>query len=193
MLKSKTGQLAAAAIMTLLLAVFAQLSKNLSVTPVPISAVLAAVFLTGAMLSRKSALLSAAAYVVLGFLGAPVFPGFSGGIHILAGPTGGFLLSYPLVAVLIACMTERWGRGFLKYFLFMVLSLPVCYVIGTAQLLTITKAGFQNGLAMAVVPFLLPDLLMCAAAAAVAAAADRVLGRNPTVLKGAKAVDNRPA
>lgn len=193
MLKSKTGQLAAAAIMTLLLAVFAQLSKNLPVTPVPLSAVLAAVFLAGAMLNRKSALLSAAAYVVLGFFGAPIFPGFTGGIHILAGPTGGFLISYPLVAVLIACMTEKWGRGFLKYVLFMVLSLPVCYVIGTAQLLTITKADFQNGLAMAVVPFLLPDLLMCAAAAAAAAVVDRVLGRNPAVPKGAKTVDNRPA
>lgn len=192
MLQSKTGQLVAAAIMTLLSAVLAQLSKNLPVTPVPLSAVLAAVFLAGAVLNRKSALLSQAVYVALGLLGAPVFPGLTGGIHALAGPTGGFLISYPLVAVLVACMTEKWGRGFFKYVFFMALSLPVCYVIGTAQLLTITRAGLQNGLDMAVKPFLLPDLAMCAAAAAVAAAADRVFGRI-AASKGAKRVDNRPA
>lgn len=190
MLQSKTRQLFSAAIMTLLSAALAQVSKNLPVTPVPLSAVLVAVFLAGAMLNRKSALLSVSAYVVLGFFGAPIFPGFSGGIHILAGPTGGFLISYPLVAVLIACMTEKWGRGFLNYALFMVLSLPVCYAIGTVQLLIITKAGVQNALAMAVKPFLLPDLIMCITAAAVAAAADRVLA-GKVASKGAKRVDNR--
>lgn len=174
MLDSKLGKLLSAAVLMILAVVLAQVSKAIPMTPVPLSAVLVAVLLAGALLDRKTALLSLSAYVLCGLLGAPVFPHSSGGLHVLSGPTGGFILSYPLVAVLIACMTEKWGRGFLKYTLYMVLSLLASYGIGTAQLLAITKAGFGMGLKMAVTPFLLPDLVFCFIAAAIASIYDRI-------------------
>lgn len=174
MLRSKTEKWLSAAILMMIAVVLAQVSRTLPMTPVPLSAVLIAVFLAGALLDRKTALLSLVIYVLCGLMGAPVFPQSAGGLHMLAGPTGGFILSYPLVAVLVSCMAEKWGRGFFKYTLFMVLSLSVSYVIGTAQLLAITKAGFVNGLEMAVLPFLLPDLGICVFTAAIASLYDRI-------------------
>ena len=123
MLRSKTRKLLSAAIFMIITVVLAQISKPLPMTPVPFSAILVAVFLAGALLDRKTAMLSLSVYVIFGLLGAPVFPQSGGGLHALAGPTGGFLLSYPLVAVLIACMAEKWGRGFPKYVLYMAFSL----------------------------------------------------------------------
>lgn len=177
MLDSKIGKVLSAAVFMIMAVVLAQMSKAIPMTPVPLSAVLVAVFLAGALLDRKTALLSLFAYVLCGLLGAPVFPHSTGGLHVLSGPTGGFILSYPLVAVLIACMTEKWGRGFLKYTLYMVLSLLASYGIGTAQLLAITKAGFGMGLKMAVTPFLLPDLVFCLIAAAIASVYNRIFWR----------------
>lgn len=179
MLHSKLKNLLAAAVIMILSVILAQVVKAIPMTPVPLSALLIAVFLAGALLNRKTALLSLAAYVLFGLLGAPIFPQFTGGLHALAGPTGGFILSYPLVAVLIACMAEKWGRGFAKYLLYMMLSSLVSYGIGTAQLLAITKAGLGVGLEMAVTPFLLPHFLMCLLAAVAAAAYDRIFRRRP--------------
>ena len=72
------------------------------IQPIPFSLSLLAIFLTGALLEPKYAFLSTLAYILLGAFGLPVFAGLRGGIHVLAGMTGGFIMAYPIMAFITA-------------------------------------------------------------------------------------------
>lgn len=65
---------------------------------VPMTLQTLAISLAGVMLGAKKGAISTLVYVLLGVVGAPVFAGFTGGLGIVFGPTGGFILSFPILA-----------------------------------------------------------------------------------------------
>src|SRR5271169_5626324 len=91
-----------------LAAVCAHVSVPLFFTPVPLSLQPFAVLLLGLLLSPRLAAGTLGAYLIEGAVGLPVFapsplasgPLMTGGLAHLLGPTGGYLLAYPLAAVL---------------------------------------------------------------------------------------------
>src|ERR1035438_5999432 len=88
-----------------LVAICAHIALPLYFTPVPLSLAPFAVLLLGLLLSPRLAFATLAAYLAEGALGLPVFapsPLFAGGLGHLLGPTGGYLLAYPLAAPLIS-------------------------------------------------------------------------------------------
>jgi biotin transport system substrate-specific component len=88
-------------------------------TPVPITLQTLMVLLSGAMLGSYYGGLAMIIYLLLGAIGLPVFAGGSSGIGVLLGPTGGYLLSYPIAAFVVGKMIERKKlNSFLKYFSF---------------------------------------------------------------------------
>lgn len=101
------------------IAVFAALTCVLALAPaipvgpvgVPITLQTLAVFLTGLILGGWRAFLAVLLYVVVGLLGAPVFAGFVGGPGVLARPSVGYLLSFPLAAALVGFLAHRSVRG----------------------------------------------------------------------------------
>jgi biotin transport system substrate-specific component len=98
-----------------LVAVCAHLALPLFFTPVPLSLAPFAVLLLGLVLSPRQAATTLAAYLAEGAMGLPVFTPSAltpGGLAHLLGPTGGYLLTYPLTAGLIALLWRRSGRGF---------------------------------------------------------------------------------
>jgi biotin transport system substrate-specific component len=88
------------------IAVFAALTAALSVLPgiplggagVPLTLQTLAVFLTGLVLGGTRGFLAVALYVLVGLVGVPVFAGFRGGLGVLAGPSAGYILAFPLAA-----------------------------------------------------------------------------------------------
>ena len=74
-------------------AVLAQIAIPLPFSPVPISLGLLGAFLSGIFLRPKCALFAQLVYLALGGMGLPVFGHFTGGLGILVGPTGGYLLT----------------------------------------------------------------------------------------------------
>ena len=100
------------------IAVFAALTCVLALVPaipvgplgVPITLQTLAVFLTGMVLGGWRGFLALALYVVVGLLGVPVFAGFTGGPAVLAGPSAGYLLSFPFVAGLVGWMSHYFVR-----------------------------------------------------------------------------------
>ena len=68
---------------------------------VPMSFANMAIYLTILLLDKKKAIISVILYLFIGFIGLPVFSGFTGGVGKLFGPTGGYLMGY-LVMSLIA-------------------------------------------------------------------------------------------
>ena len=117
------------------------------------------VLLIGGLLPKSYALLSVCTYLFLGGLGLPVFAGFSGGIGVLLGATGGFLWGF-LPAVLLFCRLYRKKRSFLFTALSAAASLALCYLCGCLwYLFYLPQEQALSALALFVLPYLLPDAL----------------------------------
>ena len=100
-----------------LIAVFAALTAVMSlvaipVGPVPITLQTLAVVLAGVLLGPRRGFLAVALWIVVGLAGLPVFAGGTGGLSTLAGPTVGYLLSFPFAALLAGVLTPVLHRAF---------------------------------------------------------------------------------
>lgn len=146
-------------------AVFSQIS--LPIGPVPISCSLIAVYLAGLFLPVKTAALSQLVYLLLGIIGVPVFAGFQSGAARLAGPTGGYLLVYPVMALILSLAMVIYDKKLARKPLAaraayivsaMLVSLIVCYAAGTAWFTVFSSSSFQKALSLTVVPFIAGDI-----------------------------------
>lgn len=136
-----------------LVAVFAALIAALAILPgipvgplgVPITLQTLGVMLAGVVLGPVRGAAAALLYLVAGLIGLPVFSGFSGGFGVLAGPSAGYLLSYPLaafVAGLLAVVVLRRAQRFRTVLLFLactVSSLLTIHAMGVTGL--VVNAG----------------------------------------------------
>src|SRR5437588_2934334 len=98
---------------SLLMAVCAHVSIPLWFTPVPITLQTFGVMLLALTLGGWRASAALVLYLVEGISGLPVFsPTGPGGIAQILGPTGGYLMAYPLVAATAGFVFERGARTF---------------------------------------------------------------------------------
>ena len=113
-----------------------------------------------------------AIFTVCGLLGGkrgtPVFAGFRGGFASLLGTTGGYLVGFVLLTLIITFAQAHWGQGQWVFVLSAAVGLLVCYAFGTAWFLIVyTRTGAITlgvVLAKCVLPFLLPDAVKLALA-----------------------------
>lgn len=152
-----------------LMTVLGYVEIPLPFSPVPITGQTFGVMLAGALLGSRLGFLALAVFDLAG-LAFPVFAGGSGGLAVLAGPTGGYILSWPLAAWLIGRLTEQVPRpGFLRLFVANVLGgVIVIYALGVTQLALVAHIGFLPAVAKGALPFLPGDLIKCAVAAVAA-------------------------
>ena len=156
------------AVCAALSAVLSQISLPLPFTEVPLSLGMLAVLLVGGLLTPTLSLLTETVYLLLGAVGAPVFAGFRGGVHVLLGTTGGYLVGYVTAAWLISWLTHGHGKcSVVRRVLAMAAGMAACYLFGTVWYCVVTPAiTFTDALLLCVVPFLPLDLVKIAAAAA---------------------------
>ncbi len=161
---------------TLFVAACSHISVPLFFTPVPLTLQPFAVLLLGLLLGPRMAFATLAAYLAEGALGLPVFApsitALSGPAHLF-GPTGGYLLAYPLAAALIASLWRPSRRGFGRALLSAAAGDALILTCGAVWLALMTHgAGSNSGTAVftaAVLPFLPGEALKVAAAAGLAA------------------------
>jgi len=124
------------------------------------------VFFTVLFLGGKQGLAAILVYLAVGALGLPVFAGFGGGIGVLFGPTGGYLLGFLLIPLADFIFTACFGEGRWVKIFSQLTGLACCYGFGTGwfMLVSANDAGFLSALALCVLPFLVPDLLKLALA-----------------------------
>ena len=132
---------------------------TLPIGPVPISLAPLAIFLSVYILGTKKGTLALLIYLLIGAVGVPVFSGFTGGIGKLAGPTGGYLIGYILMALIAGWFIHRFYDKVVIQFLGMVLGLAVLYAFGTAWLAYSAGMTFGAALAVGVLPFIVFDLI----------------------------------
>ena len=154
-------------------AVFITLCSWISVpTTIPFTMQTFAVFLILLLLGGRNGTVSIAVYILIGCVGMPVFAGFTGGIGILLGTTGGYFLGF-LLTGLVYWLSERlFGGAGLTRALSLLLGLLFCYAFGTAWFMLVyaKQAGavsLMTALTWCVFPFILPDLAKMALALAV--------------------------
>jgi biotin transport system substrate-specific component len=99
---------------SLFVALCARVTVPLPVTPVPLSLVNFGVLLVALLLGSRRGFAALAVYLVEGAFGLPVFTPsiLHGGIAQILGPTGGFLMAYPLVAFVAGWIYEHTSRRF---------------------------------------------------------------------------------
>jgi len=157
-------RIAAVLFVTVLTAIAAQVSIPLPFTPVPFTfqpmVVLVGALALGAQLGTASQIL----YLALGIVGLPVFaasPVLPQGAARLMGPTGGYLMAYPVAAFVAGWLAERgFDRRYLTAFVAMVAGLIVVYAGGVSWLAVINpNGGISGALAAGFVPFIVPDLI----------------------------------
>ncbi|MFJ8529398.1 biotin transporter BioY [Bacillus sp. NPDC094106] len=132
---------------------------------VPITGQTLAIGLTATILGSRYGTLSVLLYVLIGATGIPVYAGFSGGLSVLFGPTGGFLLAFIPTAFLIGLLTEKMKLTFWNSLLANILGMLVTLTIGTVFLKYVASLGWQAAFMGGFVPFLIVGVIKAALAA----------------------------
>lgn len=172
--RSTTRDLTTGGLLAALLAASAWIA--IPVGSVPLTLQVLIVLLIGLVLPPARAFVAVGVYILLGAVGAPVFAGGQGGLGVIMGPTGGylmgFLLAAPLVAVVRRAFPVRYstwiadGAG-------VAVGLAMMYTLGWAQLALVTGMGPVAAFAVGVVPFVVPDIAKGVIAVAIAASLRR--------------------
>lgn len=152
-----TKRMALIGVMTAVTCVLGPLSIPLPFSPVPISFTNLAIYLAAYVLGMKACTISYLVYMLLGMVGLPVFSGFSAGVGKLAGPTGGYLIGFIFMALIVGFFVEHFPGKIGYHVLGMVLGLAVCYVFGTVWLAKQLSISFVAGLGVGVIPYLPGD------------------------------------
>ena len=180
MRSQKIIQMAEIALMSAVLCVISPFTIPVPVSPVPLSLATFAVYLAAALLGPKKGAFSVLVYLLLGMIGLPVFSGFSSGIGVLLGPTGGYLIGYVPCALIVGWLVERKKeQNVIWNVLFMIVGTLVCYGIGTLWFMVVMKGTYTlvQALLVCVVPYLILDTVKILAAAAVAAPMRKIVRR----------------
>lgn len=152
-----------AALLASLMAVGAYLV--IPVGPAPITLQTLFILLAGLLLGPKWGAASVAVYLLAGSAGLPVFSGGRGGLGVIFGPTGGYLLGFLPATYIIGWLSEKIGRGVEGDILAAICGSLLVYLTGVSWLMVLTKMSFSKAVAVGVLPFLLGDALKIAAAA----------------------------
>ena len=148
----------------LLTALLAQFRIDLPYSPVPITGQTFGVLLAGAVLGMRRGFASQASYLALGAMGMPVFAGGLGGPMVLAGPTAGYLWSFPVAAGLLGWLVERGAsRSTPKLALSLFASDFLILASGTAWLALLFGQPARVVLQWGVVPFIVSNGVKVAA------------------------------
>ncbi len=132
-------------------AVCAQIALPLGAVPITLQTF--AVAFCGFFLGWQRALGAVGAYLAIGALGVPVFSHFQGGLHVLTGPNGGFLIGFLYLCT--ACGLKK-GKLSLLHGAFGVL---LCHLAGCVWFATVTNVSVAAAFLSASLPFLAKDLL----------------------------------
>ena len=158
---SKTYDLVYVSIFAVLIAVCSWISIPAAV---PFTLQTMGVFTAVGILGGRRGTMAVLVYISLGLLGIPVFAGFTGGIGVLAGTTGGYIVGFLASALLMWGMEKLLGRSRKILFFSMILGLLACYTVGTLWFLAVYTAqtgpvGIGAVLGWCVIPFVIPDVL----------------------------------
>lgn len=155
--KIKTKSLALIAVMTAVTCILAPLS--IPIGPVPISLTNLVIYFSLYILGMRKGTISYILYLFIGFVGVPVFSGFTGGAGKLLGPTGGYLIGFIPMAMIAGILIEKYHGKVIPSMIGMLIGTIVCYALGTVWLAYQAHMDLKAALFAGVIPFVLGDFI----------------------------------
>ena len=164
----------------LLVYLTARLSFPVPGSPVPITGQTFGVLLVGGALGFRRGLIGVGLYLLLGVVGLPFFAEGKGGLAVIWGASGGYLIGFAVAGALVGRLAELgWDRRLGGALGAMLLGNVAIYLIGLPWLKVVTGMSVQDTVANGLTPFLLGDALKLALAAVLFPAAWWIVGRRP--------------
>lgn len=116
--------------------------------------------LAGVILGAKKGTLAVLVYIILGATGIPVFSGFKGGFAVIFGVTGGYILSFPILALFAGIGSDSyekikniWNRN-IFFSSCLVIGSSINYICGMLMAMFVTSRGLQEAFAIFVLPYI---------------------------------------
>ncbi len=132
---------------------------SIPIGPVPISLTNLVIYITLYALGMKRATICCFIYLLAGFVGMPVFSGFTSGPGKLLGPTGGYLVGFIFMTLVGGYFVDKFINKWYLCFVGLSLGTLICYAFGTSWLSYQSSLTLGQALWAGVIPFIPGDLL----------------------------------
>ncbi len=152
---------------SLFVALCARITLPLPFTPVPLTLQNFAVLLVGLTLGSRRGFAALALYLAEGAAGAPVFNSGMGGVAHLAGATGGYLMAYPLVALVAGWIAERGEKSFARFAIAAAAAEMLLFTSGISWLMLVLHSSLVKAASFGLYPFVPAEIMKVMTAAAV--------------------------
>ncbi len=159
MRNEKITNLTLIGLMAAVTCILGPLSIVIPISPVPISFTNLAIYFTVILLGGKKGTICYLVYLLIGFVGVPVFSGFTSGPAKLLGPTGGYLIGFIFMAMISGFFVDKFSGKIYMYVLGMMLGTIVTYALGTAWLAYQADMTFEQALFAGVIPYIIGDIV----------------------------------
>lgn len=177
-----TKEMILASLFTALIIISGFIAIPLPFSPVPLTGQTFAIMLVGMLFGPKIVLMSTGTYVALGAVGLPVFSGFRGGLSVLIGPSGGYIIGFIVGAIVISLIKGK-GENLQKLLLAgFVGGIVVIHAMGVPWLALQLNMTLKQAALVGSVPYLIGDGLKLVLSAVLAVQLNSKIG----LLKNAK-------
>lgn len=166
------------ALFAALIAVLGLVAIPLPFSPVPVTGQSLGIMLAGGILSVRQAAYSVLTFLLIGAVGVPVFAGVTGGIGILVGPRGGYLIGFLVGAIIIALVKGKENNVWRLALANLVGGILVVYTLGVLWLSFVTGMGLEKAITVGALPYIPGDLFKVFVATIVAVTITKRLPKN---------------
>lgn len=144
-------------ILTSILCVIAPISINIGYIPISLS--LFMIYIIGALTKNIIGFISVLIYIFIGVLGLLVFANYSGGIGVLFGHSGGFIIGYLPCVLLISIITSFNKSNIYFYIFSMIIGTLICYIFGAIHFMIYNNIKLNESIAITIIPFIIIDII----------------------------------
>lgn len=156
-----------------LMGIFSQLAIPIPFSTAPITLQTFGVVVIAVLLEYKLGTLSMIIWTLIGAIGLPVFAGFSGGMGILLGPTGGYIIGFSVMVFIIGF--AAWKKSKALLFVGTYLGQAIQYTFGVIQMKYVLGLDLKQALVAGVYPFVVKDVIVITLAVIIGLAVKKAL------------------
>ena len=128
-------------------------------SPIPVSFTQIAIYISIYVIGYKLATYSTIIYILMGLIGLPVFSGYTGGLHIIIGPTGGYLVGFIFLTFFTGFFIDKYSNNIYLTILGYIIGNLFNYTIGSIWLTYSSNISIKSAIFIGVIPYIIADII----------------------------------